>query len=232
MSDENGPQLTVTDRRAFLAVTGGLLSASIAGCSGNEPSSDPTKGETHVQVKRAFGYGGAALETSVQKMMVATQDAESEPNDTRGNATPIQKGVNVTGQLESAEVDWFAFDASSDATLTVQFTKESASGVVSMAIYGTAGEFIDELYVSSDATATREFTASASGTYFAQIVDIEAGDSAYELRVDSSSDTTTETATPTATETATATTTETETTTTSSDYGTQGYGEYGYGGTA
>jgi hypothetical protein len=188
-------------------------------------------------VKLAFGYGGIPLETSVREMSVATQDAESEPNDTRGTATPIQKGVDVTGQLEAAEVDWFAFDAASDATLTVQLTKESATGVVSFAVYDTNGEFIDEIYVSSDATATREFTASASGTYFVQIVDIEAGDGSYELRVDSSAsgETTTETMTPTATETATATATPTPSptpTVTDSDYGTQGYGEYGYGGSA
>jgi hypothetical protein len=212
-----------------------LLSASVAGCSGDDPSPGPTDGETNVQVKRAFGYGGVALETSAKSMAVATQDAESEPNDTRGTATPVQKGVDVTGQLEAAEVDWFAFEASSDATITTQFTKESSTGVVSVAVYDTNGEFIDEIYVSSDATATREFTATTSGTYFVQIVDVEAGDGSYVLRVDSSasSDTTTETMTPTATATETETPTPTATTTaTGSDYGTQSYGEYGYGGTA
>ncbi|WP_436932539.1 pre-peptidase C-terminal domain-containing protein [Halosimplex halobium] len=167
-------------------------------------------------------------------MTLTTSDSESEPNDTRATATPIQTGVNVNGRLSPAEVDWFAFDVAGGATLTVQLTKNGKAGVVSLVAYDTSGSFVNEVYVSSDAPVDLEFVAAETGTYFVQIVDVESGNGAYELRVDTTGGqrTATPTPTPTATETATPTATSTETATAAdSDYGLQGYGEYGYGGT-
>jgi len=211
------------DRRSYLAVAAGLASA--AGCLGTGRADDGT----HVRVPKMIGYGGVVLAPSVSSVTLATSDSESEPNDTRVTATPIQTGVDVKGQLNPAEGDWFAFDAAGGATLTVQLAKEGKTGVVSLVAYDTSGSFVDEVYVSSDAPVDLEFVAAETGTYFVQIVDVESGNSAYELRVDTTGGETT----ATATETTTPTPTPTETATaTDNEYGLLGYGEYGYGGTA
>jgi len=215
------------DRRSYLAVSGGALSTSLVGCLGNDISGTGTR----LEVPRVVGYGGVVLATNARSALIATQDAESEPNDTRANATPISTGVDVNGHLDAGEVDWYAFDATDGATLTVGITKETASGVASLVIYDTAGEFVDEVYISSNTTITRDFIAPETGTYFVQIVDIETGEDSYVLRVDSSADTAapTTTATPTATPTPSPTPTPTPTPE-DIDYGVQGYGEHSYGG--
>jgi len=228
MTDDD-TNLSELERRSYLAAVAGLASASAAGCLGAGRTADGT----HVRVPKIVGYGGVVLATSASSMTLATSDSESEPNDTQAAANPIQTGVDVTGRRSPAEVDWFAFDAAGGATLTVQLAKNGKSGVVSLAAYDTSGSFVDEVYVSSDVPVDLKFDASETGTYFVQIVDVESGNGAYELRVDTTGGetTATPTPTPTATETASPTSTPTETAT-DNDYGLLGYGEYDYGGTA
>jgi hypothetical protein len=233
-------------RRTYVALLGGAL-ASMAGWAGTGSGATESQvaGPGDTDPTTTYGYGGAAVlaerSVSVASASLATSVAESEPNDSRGEATVVGTDVKVSGSLESAEIDWFAFDLTAGATETVTLTRASDQGIVAVALYGPDGEHLDLQYVGNDVPVSLDVdSASETGTHYVEVVDVQQGSGEYSLTIGSPTDetTSTPTPTPTATSTPTPTTTSTPTPTTTStptptpvdDYGVQGYGEYGYGG--
>ena len=238
-SSEDG---LLMDRRTYLAAAG-LTTAGIAGCA------DLDSGGT-VQPVSAFGYGGGQTLQQTSSLTVS----ESEPNNRQGSADAITTGATVTGTLAVNDSDWYVIDLSAGSDVTVEFSRDGASGVTAMILYDPDGEFCNLRYVSTDDPVSMAQTIETGGTYFLQIVDTQDSDSGYTVTVtDGATGGETETATPVVTETATPTTEQTETATpertetatpvvtetatptgtaTEDDYGEQGYGDYGYGGIA
>ena len=240
-SSEDG---LLIDRRTYLAAAG-LTTAGIAGCGGLD------SGAT-VQPVSAFGYGGEQTLRQTSSLTVS----ESEPNDRQGSANAISAGATVTGTLAVNDSDWYVVDLSAGSDITVEFSRDSASGVTAVILYNPDGEFSNLRYVVTDDPVSMAQTVETSGTYFLQIVDTQDSDSDYTVTVSRGTTSTpvvtdtatptpeqTETATPERTETATPERTETPTpvvtdtatptgTAAEDDYGEQGYGEYGFGGIA
>lgn len=196
-------------RRSYLKFAGVTVASLGASLTAGVSETRARQTGTEIQVEKQYGFGGKPL-TETTTVLAESQSiaSESEPNDTRSEATPIDTGVDVSGTLDSGEVDWFAFNLSSDTTATVEFSKERSSGVTLLAFYDVDGSFVDRIYLSASGPVSLSATTSESGTHYAQVVDIEDGSSAYTLRVESSSSSTSD----------------------DIDYGMQGYGEDGYGG--
>ena len=199
-------------RRSYLA-SAGATAAALAGCTGR--TSQPV-----VTPVTVFGFGGGtAIRQSEEP---STSVAESEPNDTRGAATPVALGERVRGDLRPSDSDWYALEMSSGQQLAVTFSRSSQTGVTAVIVYDADGVFSNLRYVSTDETVGFEVTAESSGTHHVQVVDTQSSDGAYTLTLENASatetpdsDSGTETPAPTPVE---------------DDYGQQGYGEYGYGG--
>jgi hypothetical protein len=221
---------SAVSRRSYLALAGGAV-ASVAGWMGTDDGGvvDVPGG---VQPVTTYGYGGSAAVRARQPTAAAATASlataalsESEPNDSRGEATYVGRDVEVTGTLEAAGVDWYAFELAAGDGETVTVDRATADGVVALVLYGPEGEHLDARYVGSDAPATIDVdSASSAGRYYAEVVDVQRGDGDYALTIGSP---TAETPSPTSTPTPTPTPTPAPT---DPEYGVQGYGEYGYGG--
>ncbi|ELZ80493.1 PPC domain-containing protein (plasmid) [Haloferax larsenii] len=254
--DGDGDRLSFSRRSYLLMAGSAVASAAAAGCLGSDDSASLPQEMRPVQA--VFGYGGETMTMTESSSLSGTQPnslsvaSESESNDTRATADPVSVGTAVTGTLDSAEVDWFAFDVTAGQTVTVTLDRVPTSGITSLILYGPGGEYVDLVYVGTDTPATVDIDdAAVSGTYYAQVVDVQQGSGDYELTIadgassgdttttdttttstdttTTSTDTTTTTTSTTTTTTATPTTT-TTTTSSESEYGSQAYGEYGYGG--
>jgi hypothetical protein len=232
--DDEGSGLDPFGRRAYLGgLAGAATTAALAGCIGGDdspPSDSITSGSA------AFGYGGAPV--LAMSASVATT-AESEPNDDRSAATTLTRGVELSGELTTAEVDWFSLGYTAGDTMTVTFDRKNGKGTAALVVYAPDGSNLHVEYVGSSRAVTVEKTVPTDGTYFVQLVDVGDAEGSYTLLVEGGSSpdggettTPTATATPTPTETTTATPTPTGTPLPEDDYGEQGYGDLGYGGTA
>jgi hypothetical protein len=236
--DDEGSGLDPFGRRAYLGgLAGAATAAALAGCIGGDDS-PPSDGITSGSA--AYGYGGAPV--LAMGASVATT-AESEPNDERATATPLTRGVKLSAELTTSEVDWFSLGYTAGDTMTVTFDRKTGKGTAALVIYAPDGSNLHVEYVGKGKPITVEKTAPTDGTYFVQTVDIGDAEGSYTLLAEGGSPPDGgDTATPTPTETATPTPTTTETTTATptptgtplpeDDYGEQGYGELGYGGTA
>jgi len=99
----------------------------------------------------------------------------------------------------------------------------ATDGVSSVVLYGPDSDYKDLVFVGIDDPARVVETAATTGTHFVEVVDVQRSKGAYSLALTADSDSGTPTQTATATPTPTATPLD-------DDYGTQTYGEYGYGG--
>lgn len=221
------------DRRTYLTLAG-ALATSVAGCIGEDSS-----GGTAIQPLAAYGYGGSPQVMLHQASTVTTNSSEVEPNDSEANATRIHPGVDVTGELTSGDVDWFAIELTDGDEVEIRFDRDTATGVSAIVLHDPAGQLLNVKFVGSDMPVSVAGSAEETGTYLIEVADIEQGAGSYVLTVMSSlhTDTPTQTPSPTPSPTPTATLTPTDTpsptdTPTKVDYGFQGYGEYGYGGVA
>jgi hypothetical protein len=158
-----------------------------------------------MQPLESFGYGGSPVLVQ-DAMAVSTATAtETEPNDDRSLATEIELDTEVGGSLSTAEVDWYAFDVRQGNTFTVEVTRSSADGVSLVAVFGPDGDNLDQVYIGYDTPATVTETAEQSGTYYAEVVDVNQGDGEYALTVWDGETQPTATPTPTPEPTATPT---------------------------
>ncbi|MFC7772207.1 carbohydrate-binding protein [Salinirubellus sp. GCM10025899] len=121
--------------------------------------------------------------------------SESEPNDSKANATPISTNERASGDLAGGEVDWFAFEAPADEPLAVEFDRSADDGVSALAIYGPGGQFRDMRYVGTGTPVTLTETTETDGIHYLQVIDINGGTGSYALTV-MDSDFTTATPTP------------------------------------
>jgi hypothetical protein len=219
-SSETAPDEVGKLTRRSLLVAAGAATASLAGCTGSGNT-----GAVELQSLGVYGYGGKQVMANSSETVTVT---ESEPNDTRQEAMSVSLGTEIMGELETADVDWFAFDADEGQTVVAEFTRSVASGVTSLILYGPGGDYRDLIFVGTGDPTQLVETVGTTGTYYIEVVDVEQSAGEYTLRINSESESTptpTATATPTVTETQTATSTPIE-----DDHGEQGYGEYGYGG--
>lgn len=227
MADKHDGDDLPLNRRTYLALAG-ALATSAAGCLGE--ADNPV---TMVEPLAVFGYGGKFVMETDSRTVNTASTSEVEPNDSADNATVIETGMEVTGELQAAEVDWFAFDASADEEFTVEFVRASASGVSAVLLYDPDGQHLNLRYVGSDAPVALSGVAAQTGRHLVEVADIEAGSGSYTLTVSASGSTGTPTETPSPTPTPTETPTVTATPTATPKtvaYGVQGYGELGYGG--
>jgi len=214
-------------RRAMLIATG-AATASVAGCVGTGGTDDSAQ----LQSLAVYGYGGDQVMASTPETVTVS---ESEPNDNRTEAMAISLGTKVDGKLDSAEVDWFGFDANSGQRVVIEFSREATNGVTSIILYGPDGDFQGLVYAGTEDPVHVIETLDKSGTHYVEIVDIQDSEGAYTLTLTTDSESTTGTPTPSPTPTPTPTATATPTPTPTStpvedDYAEQKYGEYGYGG--
>ncbi|PSP32655.1 hypothetical protein BRC64_05955 [Halobacteriales archaeon QH_10_67_22] len=154
-------------------------------------------------VEQRYGYGGAPVAASSAALAVAAA-SESEPNDTKSNATGISRAETVEGSLSGAEVDWYAFDAADGETVTVTYETTASSGVSSVALYDAEENFRDQIYASAPSTVELS-DSTTEGTNFVQVLNVENGEGDYTIRVDPAGENDSTTPTPTSTPTPTAT---------------------------
>jgi hypothetical protein len=230
-------------RRTYLATAGAatVSAVGLAGCSSGTGRS--------VNLVSGFGYGGAPVLQQASAVTVSV--TESEPNDTKNEATAINLAETVDGELTQNDVDWYAVDIQGGTDVVVEFDRDSDAGVSAVILYDAEGQFLNLRYVGTGDPTRFTATVETSGTNFLQVVDTQDSAATYSVSVSESGSTATATDTATATETATATPTPTVTdtatptatatptpsptetataTTVEDDYGEQSYGDYGYGG--
>ncbi|ELZ31324.1 fibronectin type III domain-containing protein [Halogeometricum pallidum JCM 14848] len=171
----------------------------MAGCAGQAISGEQSASASVA----SFGYGGPAL-LSVQGA-VSAASVDSEPNETRADATVVPVDTSLSATLEANGLDWFAFDITDSGEFSVDFTRSNAEGVTAVVLVDSEGMFLNQLYVGSDDPVSVYAKADGPDTYFAQIVDIEEGDGDYSFTVASGTTSSTPTPTPTPTETPTPT---------------------------
>lgn len=253
-TDSPGEGTTAVSRRSYLAIAGAAV-ASAAGLAGGERDAVDVPAATRPVTTYGYGGGPVVRERSLSAATAATASlaaasvAESEPNDTMGEATLVSTGATASGTLESAGVDWWAVDLAAGDRLDVTVERAADTGVVAAATYDPNGDNLDVRYVGSGQPTTIDVdSAPTSGRHYVELVDVQQGDGDYALQFGDGSgsstatptptptptSTPTPTATPTPTPTATPTPTPTPTPTASdeSQYGVQGYGQLGYGGTS
>jgi hypothetical protein len=231
-TDDPDAEPTTVTRRSYVAIAGGAIASAMGWAGTGEGTAKSDAGGTTggLDGGTAYGYGGATVATAAGVAAATTSVTESEPNDARDRATTVGTDIVVSGSLETAGVDWYAFDLAAGERQPVEIERASADGVVALVLYGPEGEHLDTRYVGSDAPARIDVdSAATAGTHYVEVVDVQRGDGDYRLTI-GSPETTTSTPTPTPTSTSTPTPTPTPTSTPADDYGAQGYGQYGYGG--
>jgi hypothetical protein len=191
VSDDDDVDFAV-NRRSVLKLAGvsGALVAGGIGLFGGDTAAT-------MQPVTAYGFDGATI---LDGASATVTTAETEPNDSRVEATSIRTNVRVTGELTAEEVDFFAVDVGKDEPLTVEFDRDDRVGVTGVALYGPDGGFLNMLYVGSDSPVALQETTTRAGTHYVQVIDVNGGNSPYSLVVkDSDYETPTPDPTPTAT---------------------------------
>jgi hypothetical protein len=201
--DEDRIQL---DRRSYLLMAG-TAAASIAGCTGE---SSPPAMALEMNPPTTYGYGGTKALSQTAVTTVTTE--ETEPNDDRKEATQVSTGTEISGDLSTAEVDWYTVDVAAGDDIIVDFDRSSDSGVTAVVLYGPNGDYLNLVYVGNGDVVRLEETARESGAHFVEVIDVQEGSGAYTLGIYANeAPTPTPTATPTPTPTPTPTATPTPT---------------------
>jgi hypothetical protein len=218
--DGDDPQRPTEDpvklnRRSVLMLAGATAgTTAMAGCSSGETVS----GAVETQVR--YGFGGVAVLVSATSSALVSA-GEAEPNDACADATAIETDTTVSGTLQQATVDWFAVELTAGDRFDIVFSRVPSDGVTNLVVSGPGCTFKTLRQVGTGQEVRVSATADETGTHYVEIVDIEEGSGDYSVRVD-----TDPTTTPTPTPTPTSTPTPVD------EYGEQGYGEYGFGGSA
>lgn len=84
------------------------------------------------------------LDYSLTATVRDTRDP-TEPNEDRANATPVETGTNVTGELAAGDQDWYAFEATAGQAILPNLTLAGPNRERSIRfdIYGPDGERIN-----------------------------------------------------------------------------------------
>lgn len=169
-------------RRGFVMLASGATVAAVGAPFG---TATPT---TTVTQPDAYGYGGASAgpdggTTTVVAKRATTITTQTTDNDERANALEISPGTLVEAELDADSVEWFTFDATADDQITVDYERSSSVGVTGVVLYGSDGQFINQLYVGTESLHQLKATANETGSYFLQVVDVEDGSGPYSFTV-------------------------------------------------
>ena len=232
-----------------------LAGAALATGAGVVSQSTETTVPAQVKPMELYGYGGTPIRTTQSISTASTSTTstalqlatttETESNDDRSEASNVGVDVEVSGTLEPAEVDWFAFDLAQGQRVSATLDRQRERGVTAFIVYGPDGKYRDLVYLGNGKPSVLTVEATTAGTHYAEVVDIQSGDGKYTLTIETvlsdgdTSDGTTDNGTTDngtsdgTTDNGTTDDTANETPVIddpSIEFGTQGYGELGYGG--
>jgi len=174
---------TSLDRRTYMLMAGGAAAAAVGGTASGSVSASGTS----VSQPDLYGYGGNSLRLDGQETTLSVQSIETitevEDNDERTTAMEISTDAQVNATLDTATVDWFAFEAASGDPITVEYDRENSVGITGLILYGPDGSFKDKLYVGTGSLHTFSDTAEQTGQHYLQVIDITDGAGAYSFAV-------------------------------------------------
>lgn len=180
-------------RRSFLAATGTAAAVvPIATHLGMGPGDSDV---TQVRPVTTYGYGGMVVLGQPASATVST--AEAEPNDEQYLATTVDVGVPVSGVLDDADVDWFAFDVGAAEPVSVEFQRPNPAGLSLVLLYDPDGRFTDLGHVGGSDPVRLVGDSDRAGTYFLEVVDVQGSEGPYSFTVTTGVREATPTASPT-----------------------------------
>ena len=174
------------DRRSYMLLAGGAAAAAV---TGGAASATAAASGTEIQQPEIYGYGGESLQPNGGQTTVLGSDAvsqtltQTEENAEREEAMEIVPGAQVNATLEPATVDWFVFDAEEGATITVEYDRETSTGLTGVLLYGPDGQFKEKLYVATGNVHTVRSRADETGEHFVQVIEVKNGDGEYSFSV-------------------------------------------------
>jgi PGF-CTERM protein len=108
--------------------------------------------------------------------------AESEPNNTRENATPIDGSMFVEGTVNASDEDWFAFDA--EAGHAIRLSGGIGAEAVPITLYGPDGDELGSGETGGTADSVEIGTvAPTTGTYYVRVSHDTEYDARYSVAV-------------------------------------------------
>ncbi len=139
-----------------------------------------------VVVGAAVGAGAAetgATADDAGALAVAQAATESEPNDDAGNATRIEVGTAVVGDLASgSDVDVFAFDAEAGARYAATLDR-GGDGWATLLVAGPDLRTLDSSVVRANGTANVSVAVAESGEFYVAVLSDD-GSGSYDLSVE------------------------------------------------
>ncbi len=110
----------------------------------------------------------------------------TEPNEDRANATPVETGTNITGDLAAGDQDWYAFEATAGRAILprLELRGPNRERSLGFSIYGPDGERISVFpndggggdYYTAGVDSTGQFGpgegaafAETNGTYYVRV---------------------------------------------------------------
>jgi hypothetical protein len=96
--------------------------------------------------------------------------ADSEPNDSQGQAESLSVGVQETGSLDQGDEDWFEFTAQRGQSLELTASRSTAaSGNYFIRIATSSGSTLASAFVSPGETETFGDVIESTGTYYVEV---------------------------------------------------------------
>ena len=174
------------DRRSYMLLASG---AAAAAATGGVASASAAASGTEINQPELYGYGGGSLLpnrehiTLVGSTTVSRSVTQTEENAERAEAMAIEAGVQVNATLDPATVDWFAFDASEGDSITIEYDRETTTGLTGVLLYDPDGQFKEKLYVATGNVHRVRSQAEEAGEHFVQVIEVKNGDGPYSFTV-------------------------------------------------
>ena len=168
------PQLAILDAHGnWLATNFDYSDLAASGFIWNAPNTSTY----YVQVASFTGPGTYAVTITVSDIV------DDHPNSA-GNATPVEIGVAVQGELEyEGDGDFFAFEATAGESYELDVTLGTLQDSV-LDLYDADGTWLDSNDDYGDSTASRlTWTAPSTGTYYVEVTDFGSGTGTYTLTI-------------------------------------------------
>ena len=142
----------------------------------------PDTGTYYVQVA---GFGtGTGTGTGTYAVTISVSDIVDDHPNSADNATPVEIGVAVQGELEyEGDSDFFAFDATAGESYELDVTLGTLQDSV-LDLYDADGTWLDGNDDYGNSTASRLlWTAPSTGTYYVRVTDFGSGTGTYTLTI-------------------------------------------------
>ena len=136
----------------------------------------PGTGTYNVQV--------TSFDTGTYTLTIAISDIVDDHPNSADNATPVEIGVAVQGELEyEGDGDFFAFEATAGESYELDVTLGTLQDSV-LDLYDADGTWLDGNDDYGDSTASRlTWTAPSTGTYYVEVTDFGSGTGTYTLTI-------------------------------------------------